>query len=101
MKENIKKHLENYAISKKWSTDEKTLIEIITEGKEVHSEMIDEHRHWDDVFKVVEVNGMLIGYESAHTTGDISPREAGWEFDPSTICEVERKEIKTIVYQLK
>ena len=101
MNENIRKHIEEYAISKKLATDEKTLIEIIKEGKEVFSEIKDSHRWWDDVFKVVDINGMLIGFDSAHTTGDLSPRESGWEFDPNSICEVEKKEIKTIIYQAK
>ena len=97
----IKKHIEEYAISKKWGTDERTLIEIITEGKQVHSEITDSHRHWDDVFKVVEINGMLIGFDSAHTTGDMSPGEAGWEFDKSSICEVVKKEKVIITFEPK
>lgn len=99
--EKIKKHLEDYATTKGWGTDERTLIEIITEGKCVHTETVGSRRHWDEVFVVVEVNGMYIGYEGAHTTGDLSPREAGWEFDSNSICEVVKKEKTIVTYESK
>lgn len=101
MKENIKKHLEEYAISKGYGTDDATLIEIVREGKQVYSEVTGSRRWWDEVFTVVEVNGMLIGFDDAHTTGDLSPRETGWEFDPKSICEVEKTEKVITVYQPK
>lgn len=47
---------------------------------------------------VVEVDGMLIGFDGATTTGDDSPSDKGWEFNPSSICEVQAKEVTTTVY---
>ncbi len=48
---------------------------------------------------VVEVDGMFIGFINAHATGDSSPREIGWEFDPESICEVIPKEVITTIYE--
>lgn len=57
------------------------------------------HRWWNDVFCVTKIDGMFIGYWGAETTGDNSPRDCGWEFDPETICEVRPTEVTTIVYE--
>lgn len=46
----------------------------------------DKRRHWTTCFCVCKIGNMFIGYESA-TGGDVYDK--GWEFDPSTICEVE------------
>ena len=51
------------------------------------------------MFVVVEIDGMLIGFDDANTTGDKSPSDFGWEFDPSSICEVVAKEVVTTVYE--
>lgn len=37
----------------------------------------------------VEIDGMIIGFGNAKSTGDMSARESGWEFDTSTIFEME------------
>lgn len=42
------------------------------------------------MFRVVEIDEMLIGYNDAKTTGDSSPSDCGWEFDPESCCEVEK-----------
>jgi hypothetical protein len=55
-------------------------------------------RWWTDCFVVVEVDGMLIGFDGATTTGDDSPSDKGWKFDPSSICEVQAREVTTTVY---
>ena len=55
------------------------------------------------MFKVVEIDGMLIGFNDAEATGDSSPDDVGFEFDPETIVEVEKVvEIKEVVsYKVK
>lgn len=58
-------------------------------------------RWWQDVFCVCKLGDMLIGYWGARTTGDDSPRDKGWEFDPSTICEVEEYEVISKGYRKK
>tara|TARA_R100001377_G_scaffold69968_1_gene45324 strand:- start:166 stop:489 length:324 start_codon:yes stop_codon:yes gene_type:complete len=58
-------------------------------GKEIYTEVYECHRWWDDVFCVVQLGYKQIGHTIAHTTGDTSPRDSGWEFDTDSICEVE------------
>ena len=58
-------------------------------GDYKYEEVTSTHRWWNDVFRVTEIDGMLIGFDWAVTTGDDSARDKGWEFDPSSVCEVE------------
>ena len=72
------------------------------ECDEVYRESLADRRWWKDLFVVVDVgDGVLLGFNSASTTGDDSPRDKGWEFDPDTICEVEKvtemKEVTTYI----
>ena len=92
MKEEIRKFLEGIAEKEGFSTDEDILIELLTEGKEVWSGNEEEHRHWIDYKKVVEIEGrfFLFGWAKG---GDIFDK--GWEFDPSTVIEV-KPETKTV-----
>jgi len=112
MKKNIKQHLINY--NKKmaetlsgWELHEdnpelleEELLETLFEcGEEVHREVTNSSRWWNDVFIVKEIDGMFIGYEDAETTGDSSASELGFEFDKETIEEYEVKtKTKTITY---
>lgn len=52
-------------------------------------EQLGSSRWWDNLFVVQEINGKLIGYEWAATTGDRSARDRGWEFNENSICFVE------------
>lgn len=61
-------------------------------------EDLGDSRWWKNVFNVVEVDGMYIGYCTAETTGDNSPADVGFVFEVSTIREVIKKE-KTIVHE--
>jgi hypothetical protein len=88
----IKQHVSEYNRSKGWGTEDSDLIATITDSYEIWDDPnVDSHRWWDNFFRVVDVNGMKIGFLWASTTGDDSAKDKGWEFDPSTICEVEEK----------
>lgn len=93
--EHLKKHNEKHG----WATDEACIIETLTEAKVIWSKKTSQHRWWNDIFRVVKINGMLIGYDYAEATGDNSLRDLGWEFNMESICEVKPKEIKTIIYE--
>lgn len=98
MNEKIKAHVAKYNESEGWETTDESIVETIREaGKKVWSGNNSSSRWWDNVFTVVELDGMLIGFWDAENTGDNTPSEVGWEFDPSTICEVVAKE-KTVTY---
>lgn len=88
MNEIVKQHLAAFAAKNNWGTDDDTLIEIITEGNHVYEEKISESRWWNNVYRVAEIDGMFIGYEYAQANRDESVRELGWDFDPTTICQV-------------
>ena len=73
------------------------------ECDEVYCESKGNRRWWEDLFVVVDIGDeMLVGFNSARTTGDDSPSDKGWEFDPDTICEVEKvTETKVITTYVK
>jgi len=101
MNDKIRKHLQE-ALEKEGIKIEEVgenWYEVLTEfGKEVYSESVGKRRWWEDIFKVVEIDGMLIGYRDAVTTGDDSTYDKGWEFEEGSVCEVERKqEMKLVV----
>lgn len=101
MNEKIKKHLQE--VNKKEGIgiedleDDWVYSTLVELGNEVYTKVRDNRRWWDTVFVVVEIDGMLIGFESATTTGDASAVDTGWEFDEDSIYEVEcRKETKVV-----
>jgi hypothetical protein len=98
MEQNIKEHLEKYALSKGWKTDEETLVEIVRESDTIWCSEPDSHRWWDIHTFVSEIDGMFIGFEDARSTGDTSTSDLGYEFDPETIKQYYPKEITTIIY---
>lgn len=95
MTDKVRQHLAEYATSNNWQTDDDTLFEIVREAKKVYSEKIGSHRWYDDIFVVVDVNGMKIGYNDFYMTGDNSPSDMGLDYDINSICEVKEVE-KTI-----
>ena len=100
MNSKIREHVSRYNASKGWPTTDEAIIETITES-EIYRDHGDSHRWWTEYFRVANVDGMLIGYKYAETTGDESARDKGWEFNPNSICEVDAIEKTIIVYQPK
>lgn len=92
MNQKIYDHLKKYCKKNEYNfeNDEDILETLQDSGEEIYSEKIDYKRWWNDIFKVVKIDGMLIGYNDARTTGDRSPSDCGWEFDPESCCEVEK-----------
>lgn len=95
----LKEIVREFCRSKGWRDDDLNVEEVLLYGDTVYTKVDGEHRWWNDVFRVVNVGGTLIGCRGAQTTGDMSPRETGWEFDWNSLCEVERKEVVTVVYE--
>lgn len=63
------------------------------------SETTSSSRWWDNLFVVSKMNGRLIGYKWARTTGDNSIWDTGWEFDEDSICFVEPYEVTELKYR--
>lgn len=95
----LKQIVQEYCVSKGWGELDNALEECLTCADPVFQEKSGSHRWWNDVFKVVEINGTLIGFTDAETTGDQSAREMGWSIDWNGLCEVEKKEVMTTVYE--
>lgn len=91
MTEKIKNHLTAILAKENLEPTPENIEELIFEGgKEIYRESQGGSRHWNDIFIVADVEGMLIGYMDAETTGDMNAREKGWEFEIDSICEVEK-----------
>ena len=99
MNEKIKEYVKKYNGKKGYGIEKKDIIETITQSDVLYEEVIEERRHWNDTFRVCEIDGLMIGYAFADTTGDMSPKEVGWEFDPSSICEVVKEEVVKTIYK--
>jgi len=97
LEENIRKHVTDYNEKHGFGATDDELIETIRESKEIWRGNYSEHRWWQDCFIVVDIDGMKIGFWGAETTGDNSPEDTGWEFNPETICAVVEK-TKTVTY---
>jgi hypothetical protein len=99
MNEKIRAHVAAFNIANGFPPSDEGVIETIREGDRVWRGYESERRWWTDCLTVVAVNGMLIGFADAITTGDDSPRDKGWEFDPTTICEVVAEQVTTTIYK--
>lgn len=101
MNENVKKHITAYNEKNGYGTTDADLHETLREvGKEVYSEIGSKHRWYDEKFVVVELDGMLIGYDTFHTTGDNGWRDLGLEHDFNKVYVVQKKQ-KTVDYYVK
>jgi hypothetical protein len=101
MNDKIRNHLIAFNESHGLPTDDDTLLETLLEEDTVHEQIVGQRRWWNDIFHVVNVGGMLIGYDWAHSTGDSSASELGWEFDWDSVVEVEAFEKVVVGYRVK
>ena len=97
--EELKETVREYCRSRGWQDDDLNVKEVLLYGDTVYTRIDGPHRWWNDVFRVVDVSGTLIGCWGAETTGDNSPYDVGWEFDWKSLCEVERREVVTVIYE--
>jgi hypothetical protein len=102
MNEKIKNHISNF-IKKQFPSStnitEDDIIECLFETEPIHEENLGTSRWWMNTFRVVKIGDLLIGFNYAFTTGDDTPKDKGWEFDPETIYEVEKKETTEVVVE--
>ena len=94
----VREHVAQFNKREGYGTSDADIIETIQEADELYREEIRQRRWWNEYLYVVDVDGMLVGYEYAETTGDISATEAGYEFDPSAIHEMVATEKTITVY---
>jgi hypothetical protein len=84
-----------------WDGNKQQMFYFLDDRPQIYKENMGSHRWWDDWFYVVKIDDLLIGYLGARANRDESITEIGWEFDLSSICEVEPVEVTTVVYRPK
>jgi len=97
-KENVKKFLSDVCKSDGYEANDRNLYDTLMDANIVHEEIIDGHRWWDDIFRVVEIRGRFVGFAACHTTGDRGADEVGWEFDRSSVDFYKPIEVTVIHY---
>ena len=100
MNPEVKAHVSDYLVKTGQIVNDEIIADTIQEAKEVWRDEGSYRRHWRDHFIVVELDSMKIGFMGAATTGDDSPRDKGWEFNPDTICKVEPVKVEVTTYRL-
>ena len=95
----VREHVIKHLIANGYKTTDEDIIETIRYATRVYKGEGDSRRWWEEFVYVVEIDGMFIEYIDAETTGDDSAEDKGYEFDPSSIREVFKKErIVTEIY---
>lgn len=91
-----KEFLINVNKSHDWETSEDSLKETLFDyGKDIHTETIGQHRWYDDIFVVTEIEGQLLCYNWYYCTGDNSPADMDLELDWGSVRFAEKYQ-KTI-----
>jgi len=98
MNEKIKEYVSAYLKKGGTNPSDEAIIEEIRDCV-IWSGDFSSRRHWKDCLSVAKVGDMLIGFNDAQTTGDDSPYDKGWEFEPESICEVIPYEVTEIRYK--
>ena len=97
--------LRDYAKSKGWSTDDDSIIEIITESDVIWSDSTIDHHRWYSLQTVVvnPINDVYIEFDKYIITGDMSLDDMGLHYSLDDFVEVVPKEVTTkiIVYNKK
>ena len=99
LSEDVREFLEVHNNRYGYSTDEGTLLEVLTEGLVVSRQKIDDSRWWYDEIVVVCIDGRYIRYPWAVSTRDMSAQESGWEMYLDCICFVRPIEKMITVYE--
>ena len=88
MKAKIKDHIINHNRSLGYGITDLDLIETLQEGPLLSRTETDSHRWWQEYEHVVSIGGVLIGFITAETTGDMTAKEAGFKFDLEGVQEM-------------
>ncbi len=95
----IEKILEAHCIKNGWGTTERDFAEVLTEGREVYSEIGSSHRWYDEKFIVIKIDDNYIGYNYYHVTGDNGISDMGLDFDLSSVCFCEEYQVFITKYR--
>ncbi len=90
-------HLKAHCAKHGWGETDEDIKEVLTDARPIFREITGSHRWYDDEFRVVEIDGMLIGYYGYHITGDNSAKDMDLDYDLKKVTEVVKKQ-KTVDY---
>lgn len=65
------------------------LLDFLNDGNLKKDDKHSGSRWWNNMERIVEIEGRYFRYHWAETTGDMSIWDSGWEFDWNTLVEVE------------
>ena|SRR6478735_12495823 len=65
------------------------LLDFLNDGNCLRDDKVSSSRWWNNMRRIVEIEGTYFQYIWAETTGDMGIWDTGWEFDWSTLQEVE------------
>lgn len=100
MNQKVFNHVKKFCESKWYGSDEKTVIETIRFANPVYKDSGDRHRWYILYRKVVNIDGMFIGFMDAECTGD-DGTEDSCPFKKDSIREYVAKEKIITVYEPK
>lgn len=95
-----KEYLYKWCEAHGFETDDDALEEELRESTVTDAFNIDQRRHWYTYNKVADIGGILIMYEYAGTTTDLSAKEAGYEFNWKSVYFVREVERMVIDYEI-
>ena len=99
MKNEIKEHLIKYCKSNSWGYTDEDLREVLEYADVIWEGLRDSHRWYDLVDVVVEIDGMIIGFQKGLVTGDYQDNKPVIDFD--TVYEAEAYQVTTVGYRPK
>ena len=99
LSEDVREFLEVHNNRYGYSTDENTLLEVLTEGRVVYRQKTNDTRWWYDEDVVVCIDGRYVAYPWAVSTRDMSAQESGWEMCLDEVGFVRAVEKTIIVYE--
>lgn len=95
-----KEYLYKWCEAHEFETDDDALEEELRESAVTDAFNIDHRRHWYTYNKVADIGGILIMYEYAGTTTDLSAKEAGYKFNWKSVYFVREVERTVIDYEI-
>ena len=96
---NIKEYIIEYLTSIGDSPTEDYIMDIIRYGKTVSTEIVGQHRWYDDQLKVTKIGDRFVGFLDYYMTGDACASDMDLEFDWESVSFYESYEVIVTKYK--
>ena len=91
----LKLFLVKYAKDEGYETDDDSIMNMLNESPRLHQEVIGSHSWYEDIFAVVEIDGVFIGF---NTYNILTESVHSLKLNIDSVQEMEEKESKLITY---